>query len=87
MISPTPGSTLRRWFPSFKWTAVGGGLEYRLDIGTSAGGTQVYSRSLGTRTSVMLWYLPGRGGSLYVRLWTRTAAGWAFNDYQYAAPP
>ena len=85
MTSPAPGSTLPGSSATFSWSAATGGLEYFLYVGTSAGANNLYGRSMGTNRSVTLSGIPTNGSTLYVRLWTRTAAGWQYNDYTYRA--
>lgn len=73
-ISPTVSSF------DFQWSDVGA-FEYWLQIGTSAGGSNIYNRSEGTGLSVTVTTLPMNTNSLYVRLWTRHGGIWFYNDY------
>lgn len=89
MTSPAPGSTLSGSSVAFEWTNVSA-QEYALYIGTAAGANNLYgAESLGTSTSVNVSGLPTNGSTLYVRLYTRQAGLWYFNDYTYtaASPP
>ena len=85
MLTPAPGTTLPGTAAAFTWSAAGGALEYFLYIGTSAGANNLYGRSQGLAQSVSLNGFPANGSTLYVRLWTRTASGWQYNDYTYRA--
>ncbi|MEO8373430.1 MAG: CAP domain-containing protein [Candidatus Solibacter sp.] len=84
--SPAAGSTLPGASATFSWQAVSGGLEYFLYVGTGgAGSNNLVGRSIGTATSTTVTNLPTAGGTVYVRLWTRFAAGWQFTDATYTA--
>ena len=51
-----------------------------------AGSNNLFGQSMGTNTSIALSGFPRNGQPVYVRLWTRTASGWQFNDYSYRDP-
>ena len=85
ITSPAPGTTLTSSTVTFTWSPGIGVMEYWLDVGASAGGTQVYSRSQGADLSVTVSGLPTDGSTVFVRLWSRIAGGWQFNDYAYTA--
>ncbi len=82
MISPAAGSLLPAGNVQFTWTSASGGLEYFFYLGTSQGANNLYGRSQGLATSVIL-NVPSHSSALWVRLWTRTSAGWSYTDYQY----
>ncbi len=82
MSSPAPGSRLGT-SATFSWSAASGGLEYFFYLGTTPGSNNLLGRSMGTSLGIGLSGLPTGGQPLYVRLWTRTAAGWQYNDYSY----
>lgn len=83
--SPTPGSTLPGASATFSWSPVSGALEYFIYVGTSSGANNIAGRSTGTSTATTVTNLPTSGGTVYVRLWTRFAAGWQFRDFTYQA--
>jgi hypothetical protein len=56
---------------------------YWLQIGTTMGGTNIYSADQGTNLSRTVNGLPVNGSTLYVRLWSRIGDGWLYNDYTY----
>src|SRR5262249_55740742 len=86
MVSPVPGTALTDVTVTFTWTAVQGALEDWIFVGGSPGAYDVYTASQGTKLAATISHLPGDGGPLYVRLWTRTGATWqVFNDYTYTA--
>jgi hypothetical protein len=85
ITSPAPGSTLASSTVTFVWNTGTGVSEYWLEIGTSPGGSQIYSQSQGTNLSVTVSGLPTNGSTVYVRLWSRINGAWQFNDYTYTA--
>lgn len=85
ITSPVPASSLSGSSTTFIWTAVSGATVYWLDIGTVAGGTNIYSQSQGLATSRTIAGLPSDGSTVYMRLWTGTASGYQSNDYTFKA--
>jgi uncharacterized protein YkwD len=85
MSTPTPGSTLAGSSATFTWTAGSGALEYFFYAGTTAGGNNLFGRSMALTRSAAVTGLPTNGSTVYVRLWTRFANGWQYNDYTYRA--
>lgn len=84
LLSPAPGSFLAQLNSTFTWSPASGGLEYFLYVGTSQGANNLYGRSQGVSTAVTIGQLTPNAATTWVRLWTRTAAGWAFTDYSFA---
>ena len=70
---------------TFVWNTGSGVAEYWLDIGTTAGGAQIYTQPQGTNLSATVAGLPADGSTVYVRLWSRISGAWQFNDYTYTA--
>lgn len=85
ITSPANGSTLAGASATFNWAAGSGALEYFLYAGTTAGANNLYGASQGLALSRTLAGLPTNGSTVHLRLWTRSASGWAFNDYTYRA--
>jgi uncharacterized protein YkwD len=83
LVSPQPSTKLASTTVTFQWGNSAGIDEYKLDIGTTPGGTDVYSGSEGLAHSVTVGNLPWQNRSVYVRLWTRAANIWQFADYVY----
>jgi uncharacterized protein YkwD len=83
--APAAGSRLVTSWNYFSWNRITGATSYRLEFGTSKG-----SANLGTvTTSSTATYVSGvpRGyATIYVRLWTKTAGGWAYTDTTYLGP-
>ena len=85
MTSPTPGSRFSSSTVTFNWSSATGALEYRLYVGTTVGASNEYGASTGLNRTAQVTGLPDNGNTLYVRLWTRTSAGWLYRDYTYRA--
>jgi hypothetical protein len=85
MQAPAPGSTLSGSAATFTWSAASSASAYWLDIGSTAGGFDLYSQSAATATSQAVTGLPVNGSTVYVRLWTAANAVWQYNDYTYIA--
>jgi hypothetical protein len=87
MTSPTQGSTLAGSTVTFQWSAGTGAQAYWLYVGSTVGGAQYHdSGQLSTGTlSRQVTGLPTHGLTVRVRLFTRLAGVWEFNDYVYTA--
>jgi|GEM_PF-3724577 len=85
LTDPPPGSVLPGSTVTFQWTAGSGAQEYWLWVGTTPGGYNLYTASQGLNRSVTLSNLPTNGAAIYVRLWTKLAGSWQYNDYRYTA--
>lgn len=85
MISPAGGSSFASSLVTFTWSAGTGVSEYKLSIGTSAGGTNLYSKSQGTSQSVTVGNLPTSGATVYVRLSSKISTTWYNRDYTYTS--
>lgn len=85
MTSPTPSSTFDGSNVAFAWTEGTGVDEYMIHIGTAVGGKTIYNKSQGKNRTLSLAGVPTKGGTLYVRLWSKIANVWQYNDYQYTA--
>lgn len=83
ITSPAAGSTLDSASVTFTWSSAAGAAAYRLDVGSTAGGTDLYSATLGLATSQSVT-VPVDGRTLYVRLWTQMNS-WVHSDYTYTA--
>jgi len=88
MVAPAPGSTLTSSTVTFQWTGGTGVVQYWLEIGTVARTGNIYSQDRGTSLSTTVSGLPTNGGTIYVRLFSKTgplATDWQFNEYTYTA--
>jgi hypothetical protein len=96
LTAPAFGTLLAQPTERFTWSPVASATQYWLDIGTAAGGADVYSATQGLNTTATVSGLPvtarpieSDGRPLFVRLWSLTPdGGWTFVDseYQTAAP-
>jgi len=87
MTSPVGGSTIRGGSVTFRWTSATGALKYRVYVGTTRGGSDLYLDSGITALNATIGGLPTNGRTLYVRLWTKLPSGWVYNDYTYGTGP
>jgi hypothetical protein len=83
MIAPIPGSTLSGSTVAFQWTAGTGVSQYWLEAGT--GPVDIYGADQGTKVTGTVSSLPTNGRKMSVRLWSKIAGAWQYNDYEYMA--
>jgi hypothetical protein len=84
MTTPTPGSTLTGSSVTFDWTAGSGASGYWIDIGSTAGGHDIYSSgNLGNVLTATVNGLPTDGSTIYVTLYTLIGGTWSGNAYTY----
>jgi hypothetical protein len=88
MQSPTPGTTLHGTFATFSWSADPNATAYWVDIGSSAGGNNVYSSgNLGTAQTTTVYTLPADGSTIYVSLYSYVGGQWVNNPATYTSAP
>jgi len=85
MTTPAPGSTLIASNVQFQWTGGIGVSQYRLDAGTTPGGTDLFTQDTGTTLTATVIGLPFDGSPIYVRLGSLVGSTWRFNSYTYTA--
>lgn len=83
MSSPAPGSTLTSATATFTWTAGSGISDYQLAIGSTSGGTDLFSADENKNLSQTVT-LPTDGRTLYVKL-TSKANRTYIKQYTYTA--
>ena len=84
LVSPAPSTALGSSTATFQWTGTGV-QEFWLTVGTTLGGYDVYSASLGLAHQATVEGLPVQSnGTIYVRLWTLVGGIWHYTDYQYS---
>ena len=85
LTTPTPNSALTSTSVAFTWTAAVGATEYELWVGTEGVGSSYLNYpGLTTSTTETVSALPSSGGeTLYLRLWSKIAGVWLYNDYTY----
>ncbi len=79
------GATLTGTSYTFQWDAGSGVSQYRLWVGTTSGGADIYNQSTGTTQSATVTGLPSDGSSVYVRLNSLISGSWSYNAYTYVA--
>jgi len=87
LIAPAPLSVLSGSSVTFTWSPASGASNYWLDVGTVAGGFNLYTQSQGLVTSQTVTGLPTGGSTIYVRLWSAVSGAWYYNDFTYKAAP
>lgn len=65
---------------SVTWNSVSGAQSYYLYVGTTPGGTDVYTSGETSATSASLSRFINSSTIYYVRLWTKFASGWKYRD-------
>ena len=83
MSTPAPGSTLAGSSQTFTWSTGTSVSDYRLWVGTTQGGNNIYAGSAITGTSLSVTKIPTVGKTVYVRLWSYINGAWQYNDYTY----
>ena len=69
ITSPTPGETLSGSLADFMWNPVAGAAAYELTVGTTPGGTNIFS-GITSGTSQDVTFIPCTGSTIYVQLST-----------------
>jgi streptogramin lyase len=85
LTSPTPGvgTILGTTSVIFQWTAGSGATEYELWLGTTKGGSDLFTSGGVKTTQATVTSLPSHGVTVYARLLSYIGATWQFNDYTY----
>ena len=78
LAAPSNGGTVNTTSVTFSWAGVNGALVYYLYVGTTVGAKDVVDSQETTATSLGASSLPV--ATLYVRLWTKSTAGWVYSD-------
>jgi uncharacterized repeat protein (TIGR01451 family) len=84
IIGPTPGA-LSSGQSTFTWNSGIGATQYQLTVGSSVGGTNYYSASLGSAQSASV-NIPSGASAAYVTLTSLTPVGWLAQSYVYGVP-
>jgi List-Bact-rpt repeat protein/Big-like domain-containing protein/uncharacterized protein DUF11 len=88
ITSPMPGTTLSGDTVTFDWSADPNATAYWLDIGSVAGGNDVYqSGNLGNGQTTTVFSLPANGSTIYVTLYSFVGGQWVASDYTYVSGP
>jgi hypothetical protein len=87
MTSPVPGTTLSGTTVTFTWSD-SSATAYWVDIGSTAGGNDVYSSgNLGTAMTTTVSTLPANGNTIYVSLYSYVGGQWLNNPVTYISGP
>ena len=88
MQTPQPGTTLSGTTVTFTWSSDSSATAYWVDIGSSAGGNNIYSSgNLGTATTTTVSTLPANGTTIYVSLYSYVGGQWVNNPVTYTSGP
>ncbi len=88
MTSPTPGTTLSGSTVSFMWTSDPNSTAYWVDIGSTAGGNNIYSSgNLGSATATTVTSLPANGTTIYITLYSSVGGQWLKTSSTYISGP
>jgi len=84
LTSPTPGITTKLGTTNvlFQWTTAPGATDYQLNLGTTAGASNVFLYK-GTATSVTAATLPANDVTVYATLYSKINGVWLSNAYEY----
>jgi hypothetical protein len=83
LTAPTPGPALTQSSVQFAWNVVTGASEYWLEVGTTLGSGDIFSRSTGTSTTQTVTGIPTGADAVHVRLWTLFSGVWQYTDSMY----
>jgi hypothetical protein len=83
LITPRPGSKLTGSTVSFQWTSGTEVANYRLSVGTTFGGMDLFNHDEGTGLTAVVTGLPATGSPMFVRLWSEIGGVEFFKDYLY----
>jgi len=87
MQTPTPGSTLTANATTFTWSAGSGATAYWLDLGTSAGGNNIYQSGSIAALTTTAPNVQATGQTFYATLYSLIGGSWVSNSYTYTAAP
>jgi hypothetical protein len=88
LTSPVPGTTLSGMTVTFTWSSDSSATAYWVDIGSTAGGNDVYSSgNVGTTLTTTVYTLPANGNTIYVSLYSYVGGQWLNNPVTYVSGP
>jgi hypothetical protein len=82
MLSPNTADRINTPHATFTWTSGTAASVIWLDVGTTAGGANIYGGAQ-SGLSRTVTGLPVDGLPVYVRLWSLLPGGWSYLDYVY----
>jgi hypothetical protein len=88
MQTPAPGTTISGTSATFTWSLDSNASAYWVDIGTSAGGNNIYSSgNLGSALTTTVYSLPANSTIIYVSLYSYVGGEWVNNPVTYVSGP
>jgi subtilisin family serine protease len=85
IATPVQGATLIGSTQVFQWTTGTAVTKYWLEVGSAAGGHDLYAQDRGDNLTATVIGLPTDGRTLYVRLWWLRNGAWEYADTTYRA--
>lgn len=85
ITSPANGSTFNSSTVTFTWSPGARVTDYTLWVGRTAGGYDLFKKSLKLERTVTLSNLPAGGTPIYVRLICKMGATTSYSDYTYTS--
>ena len=85
LVSPAPGAVFTATSQAFTWSAGTGVSAYRLDVGTTAGATNLFAGASTSALTTVVTGLPSNGSIVWVRLSSSINAVWQSFDYSFTA--
>jgi hypothetical protein len=88
ILTPTNNTEVDGTSVTFTWTNPSNTDNYWLDIGSVAGGNDIYqSGNLGNTTTATVTDMPNNGSEVYGTLWTLIGGQWYYNSYNWQSGP
>ncbi len=88
MQTPMPSTTISGTSATFTWSSDANATAYWVDIGSSAGGNDVYSSgNLGSALTTTVYTLPANSTTIYVSLYSYVGGQWVNNPVTYTSGP
>lgn len=85
LTTPSAGAPITAPYAQFSWTPVHDALAYYLYVGTAMGLKDLVDSGETQATSLVETGIPA-GATVYVRLYTKHASGWVYNDSTFVTP-
>lgn len=82
LTSPDPRGALTSATTAFIWRTLPAADDYRFDVGTSIGATDIHTVET-TGVTATVSGIPINGGLVWVRLWARVSLTWRYTDYAF----
>jgi subtilase family serine protease len=88
ILTPTNNTEVDGTSVTFTWTNPSNSDNYWLDIGSVAGGNDIYqSGNLGNTTTTTVTDMPNNGSEVFGTLWTEIGGQWYYNSYHWQSGP